>query len=93
MSNHEQAITALAVSDDAKALLFALAQENQTLQQQLEELMQKPLSTNEACKFLGCGRKKFWQLSKADPSFPKPIQFGNTNHYRVSELRQYRDKQ
>ncbi|ATG57902.1 MULTISPECIES: helix-turn-helix transcriptional regulator [Pseudoalteromonas] len=85
----EQQIILLDIHPDAKAVLFALLQENNQLRTELEEQKDRLVSTVEACEVLGCARKKFWILSKL-PDFPKSIQFGKTNHYRLNELIKFR---
>ncbi|MBD1582778.1 helix-turn-helix transcriptional regulator [Pseudoalteromonas sp. S16_S37] len=84
-------ISTLQIQDDAKALLFTLLHENLELRQKLEESEDRLLSTNEAMQLLGCGRNKFWKLSKLE-GFPKAIQFGKANHYKQTELRAFRSQ-
>lgn len=88
----DQSISTLAVSDDTKAVLFALLEENMSLRQTCEELrdQERLVPTDEAMKILGCARKKFWELSSM-PGFPNAIQFGAKNHYRLDKLKEFRD--
>jgi len=86
-----QQIDSLNIDDDAKSLLFTLVAENAQLKAENDELKSTPISTNEACKYLGIGRKKFWELSKSDNHFPQAQKFGKTNFYPKNELKVYRD--
>ncbi|MEJ2912757.1 helix-turn-helix transcriptional regulator [Pseudoalteromonas sp. C12FD-1] len=85
----EQQIILLDIHPDAKAVLFALLQENNQLRAELEEQKDRLVKTDEACEVLGCGRAKMWKLAKRE-DFPKPVQFGKTNYYRINELIAFR---
>ncbi|HEA17701.1 hypothetical protein LCGC14_2659170 [marine sediment metagenome] len=87
----EQQIILLDIHPDAKAVLFALLQENNQLRAELEEQKDRLVSKVEAMEVLGCAHAKFWKLSKFD-GFPKPVQFGKSNYYRINELIAFRTK-
>lgn len=89
--NTEQEIVNLNVHPDAKAMLFALLQENLALREQVKEMDEKLVDSKEAMQLLGCGRKKFWELSKVE-GFPLPVQFGKSNYYRVQDLVKFRNQ-
>jgi predicted DNA-binding transcriptional regulator AlpA len=80
------------IADDAKALLFALLEENITLRRENEALQdqERLISTKEAMQVMGCARKKFWELT-SESGFPQAIKFGHTNHYKLNELKAFRD--
>lgn len=90
MSN-EQQIIMLDIHPDAKAVLFALLQENNQLRAELEEQKDRLVNTREAMEVLGCAHAKFWKLNKLE-GFPKPVQFGKSNYYRINELIAFRTK-
>lgn len=83
-------INSLNIGDDAKKLLLFLMTENQQLQSKIDYYESKLISTEEACKVLGCGRKKFWEMAKHD-KFPESIKMGKSNHYKLSEILTIRD--
>lgn len=84
-------INSLSIGDDAKGMLLFLMAENQRLQAKIDNLETQMISTEEACKLLGCARNKFWKMSKQD-NFPKAVQMGKSNHYKRSEILTLRDK-
>lgn len=84
-------INGLNIGDDAKGMLLFLMAENQRLQTKIENLETQMISTEEACKLLGCARNKFWKMSKQD-NFPTPVQMGKSNHYKRSDILSLRDK-
>lgn len=84
-------INNLTIHPEAKAMLFALLQENLALREQVKELDEKLVDSKEAMQLLGCGRKKFWELSKVE-GFPLPVQFGKSNYYRVQDLVKFRNQ-
>jgi len=92
--NTQDVVSTLNISPDAQALLLTLVNENNALREEIQELKADQehglLPTVEAMKVLGCGRKKFWELSKEE-GFPRAIKFGITNHYKRTELEAFRD--
>ncbi|PAJ72161.1 hypothetical protein CJF42_22680 [Pseudoalteromonas sp. NBT06-2] len=87
----QQNIEDLKIDQDAKALLFSLIAENTRLLAENIELQSEPVNTEGACKYLGIGRKKLWELSKDDPAFPQALKYGKANHYKRNDLKNYRD--
>ena len=91
--NTQNVVSSLNISPDAQALLLTLVNENNALREEIQELKAEQehglLTTVEAMKFLGCGRKKFWELTK-QVGFPRAIKFGITNHYKRTELEAFR---
>lgn len=87
----EQKITLLDIHPEAKAVLFALLQENNQLRAELEEQKDRLVNTREAMQVMGCAHAKFWKLNKLE-GFPKPVQFGKSNYYRINELIAFRTR-
>ncbi len=83
-------INSLNIGEDAKNMLLFLMSENQRLQGIVDSYEVKLISTEEACKALGCGRKKFWEMAKKD-NFPRAIKMGKSNHYKLNEILAIRD--
>ncbi|WP_405127967.1 helix-turn-helix transcriptional regulator [Pseudoalteromonas sp. PB2-1] len=87
----EQKIILLDIHPEAKAVLFALLQENNQLRAELEEQKDRLVNTREAMQVMGCAHAKFWKLNKLE-GFPKPVQFGKSNYYRINELIAFRTR-
>ncbi len=44
------------------------------------------VSANDGCKALGISKTKWFELRKADPTFPRPFRIGSAVRYRVTDL-------
>lgn len=44
------------------------------------------LSAADGCKALGISKTKWFELRKADPTFPRPFRIGAAVRYRVTDL-------
>ena len=44
------------------------------------------VSANGGCKALGISKTKWFELRKADPTFPRPFRIGSAVRYRVTDL-------
>lgn len=44
------------------------------------------VSANDGCKALGISKTKWFELRKADPTFPRPFRIGFAVRYRVTDL-------
>ena len=44
------------------------------------------VSANDGCKALGISKTKWFELRKADPTFPRPFRMGPAVRYRVTDL-------
>lgn len=44
------------------------------------------VSANDGCKSLGISKTKWFELRKADPTFPRPFRIGSAVRYRVTDL-------
>ena len=44
------------------------------------------VSANDGCKALGISKTKWFELRKADPTFPRPYRIGSAVRYRVTDL-------
>ena len=44
------------------------------------------VSANDGCKALGISKTKWFELRKADPTFPRPFRIGSAVRYRVTNL-------
>lgn len=44
------------------------------------------VGANDGCKALGISKTKWFELRKADPTFPRPFRIGSAVLYRVTDL-------
>ncbi|WP_165656836.1 helix-turn-helix transcriptional regulator [Sutterella wadsworthensis] len=44
------------------------------------------VGANDGCKALGISKTKWFELRKADPTFPRPFRIGSAVRYRVTDL-------